>query len=220
VPVETDGDLQCDVTDADDDNDGVGDPNDAFPLDVSEWEDRNGDGLGDNANPLSVLDHIKLNPIYTILIVLVIFAAVVGTMVFSISRSRQDQAEISWDDDHNYSSEVEADLPQETPLPSSPIAPSPPEPPERPPKPADVEPSEPDQEDVEYPLPPPPPGFEKPPLPPGLEDLAPEPVGPVTASSWEDLPDGGDYVQTVPMQYIGEECGTWVRQPDDSWELQ
>jgi len=220
VPDDTDGDGQCDVIDADDDNDSVGDPNDAFPFDVSEWEDRNSDGLGDNANPLSVLDHIKLNPIFTALIVLVIFAAVVGTMVFSINRSRQDQAEIPWDDDHNYNSEVEADLPQEDPISSSPIAPSPPEPPERPLKPSDVEPSEPDQEDVEYLSPPPPPGFEKPPLPPGLEDLIPEPVGPVTASSWEDLPDGGDYVQTVPMQYVGEECGTWVRQPDDSWELQ
>jgi hypothetical protein len=60
-----------------------------------------------------------------------------------------------------------------------------------------------------------------PPLPPGYEELAqPEPEGPVTVASWEDLPDGGDYVQVEPMQYVGEDCGTWVRQPDDSWELQ
>ncbi len=71
--------------------------------------------------------------------------------------------------------------------------------------------------------PPPPPDFVKspPPPPPGFEDLAsPEPEGPVTVDNWEDLPDGGDYVQTEPMQYTGEDCGTWVRQPDDSWELQ
>ena len=74
------------------------------------------------------------------------------------------------------------------------------------------------------PSPPPlPPDFVKPPPPPppGFEGLAPpEPEGPVTVDSWEDLPDGGDYVQTEPMQYTGEDCGTWVRQPDDSWELQ
>ena len=47
-----------------------------------------------------------------------------------------------------------------------------------------------------------------------------EPEVPARAESWEDLPDGGDYVQTEPMQYVGEECGTWVRQDDDSWVQQ
>ncbi len=69
-------------------------------------------------------------------------------------------------------------------------------------------------------VPPPPPKFERrpPPPPPGFENASPsEPVVPVRAASWEDLPDGGDYVQTEPMQYVGEECGIWVRQEDDSW---
>ena len=72
VPLDTDGDGSCDVVDADDDNDGVSDIADVFPLDVTEWEDRNGDGLGDNANPLTIVDHMKLNPLLTALAVLVI----------------------------------------------------------------------------------------------------------------------------------------------------
>ena len=77
--------------------------------------------------------------------------------------------------------------------------------------------------ETDPPPPPPPPKFERqpPPPPPGFGDMAnAEPEGPVRAESWEDLPDGGDYVQTEPMQYVGEECGTWVRQDDDSWVQQ
>ena len=35
--------------------------------------------------------------------------------------------------------------------------------------------------------------------------------------SWEYLPPGGEYIETEPMQYAGENCGTWIRQSDDSW---
>ena len=37
--------------DPDDDNDGVNDVDDAFPLDPTEWTDTDGDGLGNNADP-------------------------------------------------------------------------------------------------------------------------------------------------------------------------
>ena len=37
VPLDTDGDGSCDVVDADDDNDGVSDLADVFPLDSTEW---------------------------------------------------------------------------------------------------------------------------------------------------------------------------------------
>ena len=77
-----------------------------------------------------------------------------------------------------------------------------------------------ESEDEPETVPPPPPKFERrpPPPPPGFESASlSEPTVPVRADSWEDLPDGGDYVQTEPMQYVGEECGTWVRQDDDSW---
>ena len=40
-----------DNVDPDDDNDGVIDGDDAFPLDPTEWSDNDGDGVGDNADP-------------------------------------------------------------------------------------------------------------------------------------------------------------------------
>ena len=48
---DTDGDGIGDVIDTDDDNDGVPDSEDAFPLDTSESTDTDGDGTGDNADP-------------------------------------------------------------------------------------------------------------------------------------------------------------------------
>jgi hypothetical protein len=264
VPLDTDGDGSCDVIDADDDNDEVGDLNDVFPLDSTEWEDRNGDGLGDNANPLSVIDHMKLNPMLTLLSVLVILTAIGGAVAFTIGR-RKGQSDESWKDDdykrYNRSPEAALDW-QDTPLSAPSLVPEPPEmPPELPeievfeeePKPEDPSFSdltvvqlkamasergfsgfskfkkseiitlletELEAEDEPETVPPPPPKFERrpPPPPPGFENASPsEPVVPVRAASWEDLPDGGDYVQTEPMQYVGEECGTWVRQEDDSW---
>ena len=65
---------------------------------------------------------------------------------------------------------------------------------------------------------PPPPPEMSPPPPPGFEDLASDLAAePDKVDSWYDLPDGGDYTQSEPMRYEGEECGTWVRQEDDSW---
>jgi hypothetical protein len=46
-----DGDAEGDTCDADDDNDGVLDGDDAFPFDPSESTDNDGDGTGDNADP-------------------------------------------------------------------------------------------------------------------------------------------------------------------------
>ena len=40
-----------DLCDDDDDNDGVADVDDAFPLDPDEWLDTDGDGIGNNADP-------------------------------------------------------------------------------------------------------------------------------------------------------------------------
>ncbi len=47
---DTDGDLTPDESDADDDDDGVGDSADAFPLDPNELSDLDGDGIGDVAD--------------------------------------------------------------------------------------------------------------------------------------------------------------------------
>ncbi len=48
--LDTDGDGIGDAADTDDDNDGVPDSEDAFPLDASESADTDGDGIGDNAD--------------------------------------------------------------------------------------------------------------------------------------------------------------------------
>ena len=47
---DTDGDGTGDVIDTDDDNDGVPDSEDTFPLDPSETKDTDGDGTGDNVD--------------------------------------------------------------------------------------------------------------------------------------------------------------------------
>ncbi|MFC1751247.1 thrombospondin type 3 repeat-containing protein, partial [Pseudomonadota bacterium] len=47
---DTDGDMQGDACDNDDDNDTVEDALDAFPLDASETKDTDGDGMGDNSD--------------------------------------------------------------------------------------------------------------------------------------------------------------------------
>lgn len=66
----TDGDAQGDACDPDDDNDGVTDENDAFPLDPSEWTDTDGDGTGNNADGdddndgvPDAMDAFPLNPL-------------------------------------------------------------------------------------------------------------------------------------------------------------
>lgn len=48
--LDTDGDSQGNACDTDDDNDGVPDTSDAFPLDPTESVDTDGDGIGDNAD--------------------------------------------------------------------------------------------------------------------------------------------------------------------------
>ena len=99
----------------------------------------------------------------------------------------------------------------------------PPEPPQMPPEaPLEEVESEPDvEEEAAIPPPPPMPAKRAPPPPPGFEDaVSGTPSPPIRVDSWEDLPDGGDYVQTEPMQYVGEECGVWIRQDDDSWVMQ
>jgi len=209
VPLDTDGDGSCDVVDADDDNDGVSDIADVFPLDSTEWEDRNGDGLGDNANPLSIVDHMKLNPLLTALVVLAILGAIGASVAFTLG-SKKGLTEETWKDDEysRYDQQMAAEL----------EVPTPPEPPEMPPLPPEMPPdpdSEPEQRSD--PVPPPPPQ-KRPPLPPGFEDLTSDLAGePDKVDSWEDLPDGGDYIQSEPMRYEGDECGTWIRQEDDSW---
>jgi hypothetical protein len=50
IPVNHDNDCIPDSVDVDDDNDGVADAEDPFPLDPAEWLDTDGDGVGNNAD--------------------------------------------------------------------------------------------------------------------------------------------------------------------------
>ena len=54
------------------------------------------------------------------------------------------------------------------------------------------------------------------PLPPGI--ISPSVSHKV--SSWERLPPGGNYTETEPMGYVDEEGSIWIRQQDESWEMQ
>ncbi len=47
---DADADGLPNCVDTDDDNDGVEDTSDAFPLDASEWTDTDADGIGNNAD--------------------------------------------------------------------------------------------------------------------------------------------------------------------------
>ena len=49
-PIDSDADLICDILDEDDDNDGISDLLDSFPLDPSESVDTDGDFIGDNSD--------------------------------------------------------------------------------------------------------------------------------------------------------------------------
>jgi len=69
VLLDTDGDGTPDVTDPDDDNDGINDYEDAFPLDPTETVDKDGDGIGNNADTdddndgvLDINDAFPLDP--------------------------------------------------------------------------------------------------------------------------------------------------------------
>ena len=102
--------MTCDLIDPDDDNDGIIDINDLFPKDGSEWEDLNGDGLGDNKYPLTLLDKIKLNSNVIIPIVAVIIT-VIALISFILSRKINNAEELQEDlekyDDFNIDFELD-----------------------------------------------------------------------------------------------------------------
>ena len=105
-PSDFDEDGTCDLIDPDDDNDGWTDLQDAFPFDRLEWEDRNSDGLGDNAHPLTIMDKMKLNPGVSIMAIGSLAAMLSGTLAFFFGRSRlKDQ----FDEDQGWDEEPEED---------------------------------------------------------------------------------------------------------------
>ncbi|MDP7003691.1 MAG: hypothetical protein QGG21_01555 [Candidatus Thalassarchaeaceae archaeon] len=97
-PPDADGDGSCDLVDPDDDNDGWTDEEDAFPFDTTEWVDRNGDGRGDNAHPLTTMDHMRLNPEATVVGFAVTCALASASIAFAIGSRGRFPEDFSEDD--------------------------------------------------------------------------------------------------------------------------
>ena len=103
------GDGLCNAIDPDDDGDGYLDPVDendiqpgeaAFKWDPTEQFDNNNDGLGDNGNPLTLLDDMKAEPAP--------FAAIgVGVLLlgYAVSRSRGGRADDDFSEDEDFTEE-------------------------------------------------------------------------------------------------------------------
>lgn len=95
TPSDLDGDGLCDAYDADDDGDGYPDPacgkgscavgdEDRFPQDSTEWYDANGDGVGDNEAPVTLIDNIEGDPAPYVGILGVIAAGGYGLMQYGL----------------------------------------------------------------------------------------------------------------------------------------
>jgi len=170
-----------DNQDSDDDNDGVYDLSDVFPLDGTEWEDRNGDGQGDNANPLSLIDHMKLNPALVGVGVFALLAVIMGLVLM---RRKSAPAVDDWKDDsyQSYSLIEEPTQPREDSGPSGSDSDAQGHYGSLPSEEGDDEEDEEDKDE----RPPSPPGFGVPPPPP-----PPEPDVPSLPPGVPPIPDGG-----------------------------
>lgn len=219
VPSDLDGDGDCDTLDADIDGDNILNQVDKFPEDSSEWEDRNNDGKGDNAYPLSITDKMALNPVTTFLVLFMLIAMIGGSVLVYTIKNRVPETEVyqkgvdmtSYTEKEMVSNVEDEVLVSKPPMPEKPPVPDAPPMPEKPPVPDAP------------PMPESPPGFESQmssliPPPPGFEPNAVVENKPVIVSSWEELPPGGDYIESDPLQYTGDGIGTWVERPDESWE--
>ena len=100
-PEDYDEDGTCDLVDPDDDNDGFTDLEDAFPKNADEWVDRNGDGRGDNGDPLTTMDHMRLNPEVSVLSLGFVCALLAATIAFTLG-SRSNRKEDFIDDDEGF----------------------------------------------------------------------------------------------------------------------
>ena len=130
IPDDIDGDESCNTMDEDDDGDGILDNSDAFPLDPNEWQDRNNDGLGDNANPLSIGDKISLHPIMVIGTLLIILGGI-GGAIFMSSKKKDENSDIIYldqDDDISEYDDISADEEIDFGMDSDETAPPPPPP--------------------------------------------------------------------------------------------
>ena len=221
VPEDTDGDKTCDVNDPDIDGDNIVNELDAFPLDGSEWTDRNNDGKGDNAYPLSITDKMSLNPIPTFLILLTIMALIGGAILVYTNQQKSTKSNLhkgtdmtSYMENETYSDENldNEEIKDEISEQSEPVSLE---------SEISVE-KEIETEAVVTNIPPLPPGFAPdrgsvPPPPPGFAPPSTAKSNEIV-SSWESLPPGGEYTKTDPLRYSGLGVGTWEERDDESWE--
>jgi hypothetical protein len=223
IPSDLDGDGTCDLLDADKDGDNILNQVDKFPEDPLEWEDRNGDGKGDNAYPLSITDKMALNPVPTFLILFVIIAMIGGSVVVYTVKKRTPESALSYQRGTDMTDYTEQDMVfdednsvpdappilEKPPVPES-SAPEAPPMPKMPPVPESSVPDAPPMPEMQS-------GARIPPPPPGFESVSVNVNEPEIVSTWEDLPPGGDYTDTDPLQYTGEGIGIWEERADESW---
>jgi len=211
IPDDLDGDKTCDQNDADIDGDGIGNAQDAFPMDSTEWEDLNGDGKGDNSHPLSIADKVVLNPMPALLIAMIILS-LIGGAVLVYTNSKKPTIE-GFQKGMDMTSYLESESSSETYSDDSQEETNTGE--------TDVKDSSGIGETVVPPLPP---GFTTesnfvPPPPPGFEpNISKSESSNEIVSSWEELPPGGEYTESEPLTYTGPGLGTWVERKDESWE--
>jgi len=123
-PEDLDGDGVCDAIDADDDGDGHPDPacvntgigspskvayvecaegdEDRFPRDNTEWYDANEDGMGDQANPVSLIDDVMFDPLPYLGI-----AAAIGAAGYGLLQLNRNAGQGSEDEAEDYTEEFE-----------------------------------------------------------------------------------------------------------------
>ncbi len=94
-----DGDGLGNACDPDDDNDGVVDTSDAFPLDPNEWVDTDSDGIGNNADPdddndgvPDVIDAFPLDPTRSAIACDLNHDGAVTTADLALLRTKNNQA--------------------------------------------------------------------------------------------------------------------------------
>ena len=102
MPDDLDGDGLCDQVDPDRDGDTYPDPaninniqpwEDHFPEDSTEWHDANNDGLGDNANQLTLVDDINADAAPFVGVVVAVIGLGYGLVKMSRSGGRDDDVD-------------------------------------------------------------------------------------------------------------------------------
>jgi hypothetical protein len=102
MPDDLDGDGLCDQVDPDRDGDTYPDPaninniqawEDHFPEDANEWHDANDDGLGDNANQLTLVDDINADAAPFVGVVVLVIGLGYGLVQMSRSGGRNDDVD-------------------------------------------------------------------------------------------------------------------------------